>query len=176
MKPVTTYVALLRAVNVGGTGSMPMKDLVGLCRDLGLSDVRTYIQSGNIVFKSHLSEEKVRTKIENALEKANGRRVDVFVRTGPELGVILASNPFPEANRSKVGVLFLSMKPSAEVMNRISIPDREELRLVGREVIVHYPDGMGRSKLKLATLGIGTVRNLNTIRKLVAMAESRTNS
>jgi uncharacterized protein (DUF1697 family) len=167
-----TYVALLRAVNVGGTGAISMRVLVGLCSDLGFLDVRTYIQSGNIVFKCQLSEEKVRTKLENALERVTGKRIDVLVRTGSELKSILAANPFPQANPSKVGVLFLSKVPPAKVINEISIPGREEVRVVGREALVYYPDGMGRSRLKLTILGTGTVRNLNTVGKLVAMTES----
>jgi uncharacterized protein (DUF1697 family) len=78
---MVTYEALLRAVNVGGTGAISMRDLVGLCSDLGLVDVRTYIHSGNMVFKCQLSEEKVRTKVENALERATGKRIDVLART-----------------------------------------------------------------------------------------------
>jgi uncharacterized protein (DUF1697 family) len=167
-----TYVALLRAVNVGGTGIVSMKDLVGLCSNLGFVGARTYIQSGNIVFKCQLSEEQVRTKIENALEKATGKRMDVLVRTGLELKSILAANPFPQGNPSQVGVLFLSKVPPAKVIDGISIPGREEVRLIGREAIIHYPDGMGRSKLKLTALGTGTVRNLNTVGKLAAMTES----
>ena len=165
----TRFVALLRAMNVGGTGALPMKTLTTLCENIGLEDVRTYIQSGNVVFISRLSAAEVRSKIEKALERTTGKPIDVIVRTATELQSILAANPFPDANPSQVGVLFLSSAPSPQLVKSIVIPGREVVRPLGGDVIVHYPDGMGRSKLKLAALGIGTVRNLNTVGKLASM-------
>jgi len=166
----TAFVALLRAVNVGGTGALPMAALAALCADLGLSGVRTYIQSGNVVFHSSLSEQEIRTWLEKALLRKMGKPIDVLVRTGAELRALLAANPFPKANPSQVGVLFLPAPPAAQSAKGIVIPGREEIRIVGREAFIHYPDGMGRSKLKLTALGTGTVRNVNTVAKLAGMA------
>lgn len=176
MKPTvpTRFVALLRAVNVGGTGALPMKTLANLCTKAGLENVQTYIQSGNVVFTSPLSKSEVRQQIEKALERATGKTIDAIVRTGPELESVLAGNPFPKANPAQVGVLFLSRAASPELVKSILIPGREELRPRGGDVIIHYPDGMGRSKLKLAALGVGTVRNLNTVRKLAALCTAQT--
>ncbi len=163
------FVALLRAVNVGGTGALPMAELAALAAGLGFDEVRTYIQSGNIVFKSALPESQIRAKLENALAVKMGKAVAVLVRTGAELRAILAANPFPKANPSQLAVVFLSEAPPAGVLKKLVIPGGEEVRLHGREVFVHYPDGMGRSKLKLAPLGTGTARNLNTVAKLAAL-------
>jgi len=165
----TAFVALLRAVNVGGTGALPMAALAALCADVGLSGARTYIQSGNVIFRSPLSEPEIRTRLEKALARKMGKPIDVLIRTGAELRSILAANPFPQANPSQVGILFLPLPPPAKSVKEIVIPGREEVRVVGREAFIHYPAGMGRSKLKLTALGTGTVRNVNTVAKLAAM-------
>ena len=166
---MTVYVALLRAVNVGGTGLLPMKELAALCAGLGFADARTYIQSGNVVFASPLTEREVKEALEGALAERMGKRVDVLVRTGAELRAALAANPFPEANPARVGVVFLPEAPAPDLLDRLVIPGREEVRAAGRELFIHYPDGMGQSKLKLTAALVGTTRNLNTVAKLVAM-------
>ena len=102
------FVALLRAINVGGTGTLSMKELSAWCTNLGLVKVRTYIQSGNIVFESRLSEEVVRNKLEQTLAKNIGKRVDVVVRTASDLRSVLEANPFPDAQPEKIAVVFQS--------------------------------------------------------------------
>ena len=164
------YVALLRAVNVGGTGILPMKELAALCVGLGFANVRTYIQSGNVVLASPVSEREVTTTLERALAERMGKRVDVIVRTAAELAAALAANPFPTADPARVGVVFLSDPAPADLLEQLVIPGPEEVRVVGRELFIHYPDGMGRSKLKLPSVVVGTTRNLNTVAKLTAMA------
>ena len=105
---MTVFVALLRAINVGGTGTLSMKELSAWCTNLGLVKVRTYIQSGNIVFESRLSEEAVRNKLEQTLAKNIGKRVDVVVRTASDLRSVLEANPFPDAQPEKIAVVFQS--------------------------------------------------------------------
>ncbi len=166
---MATFIALLRAVNVGGTGLLPMKDLSALCTDLGFGKVRTYIQSGNVVFESKLPEKTVRTKLEEALTKRLGKKADVLVRTASELRSILEANPFPEAQPSKVTVLFLSNPVPKDLLDTVVAPGGEEVRLGHREVYIHYPAGMGRSKLKLGLTEAATARNINTVAKLVEM-------
>jgi uncharacterized protein (DUF1697 family) len=163
------FIALLRAVNVGGTGTLPMSDLKSLCEGLGLTDVRTYIQSGNVVFGSAWSEGRVKTALEAALLTRMKKPVDVLVRSATEIAAVLKRNAFPSAAGNRVYVFFFDEPPNKAVFAAIKIPGREEMRLAGREVYVHYPDGMGRSKLKLATLGVATARNINTVAKLVTM-------
>ena len=167
---MATFVALLRAINVGGTGLLPMKELAALCADIGFEDARTYIQSGNVVFASALPEQEVRAKLERALAERMGKRVDVAVRSAEEVRGTLAANPFPDAKPAQVGVLFLCDPPRDGLLDGLVVPGREEVRIVDREIFIHYPDGMGQSKLKLPSAAVGTVRNLNTLAKLVAMA------
>lgn len=164
------YVALLRAVNVGGTGKLPMGELKGLCEAAGFSEVATYIQSGNVVFRSSLSEKKVKAALEAALAKKLGRPVGVALRTGAELAAALEANPFKKADPRRVVVLFLDKAPPRSALEGVKAPGREELALEGREVFVHYPDGQGASKLRLPMAKDGTGRNLNTVAKLARMA------
>jgi uncharacterized protein (DUF1697 family) len=166
------YVALLRAVNVGGTGILPMKELRALCVELGLENVRTYIQSGNVLFDSQLSEPALMRKLEQAIAEKTGRPVGVLVRTAVALRNILDANPFQDAKPAQVGVVFLPKAVPTKVLDGLVIPGREVVRMIGREVFVHYPDGMGRSRLKLPFAADGTTRNLNTVAKLLGMAEA----
>jgi uncharacterized protein (DUF1697 family) len=168
---VTAFVALLRAVNVGGTGKLPMRDLSKLCTSLGFEKVRTYIQSGNVVFQTDLSRRTVATRLEHALHEHIGKPVGVLLRTAAELKTVIDANPFPTANPSRVGVLFPPGPPSDDALTGLVCPGNEQVRQIGQHVFIHYPDGMGRSKLKLPpSLSGGTIRNLNTVRALAAMA------
>ena len=94
---MTAFVALLRAVNVGGTGKLPMSDLTRICEAAGFTAVRTYIASGNVVFKSAATESEVKAVLENALRAYAGKPVGVLVRTASEIAEVLARNPFPKA-------------------------------------------------------------------------------
>jgi uncharacterized protein (DUF1697 family) len=169
---MAVYVALLRAVNVGGTGILPMKELQSLCVELGLENVRTYIQSGNVLFDSRHTEPALTRKLQQAIAEKMGRPVGVLLRTALELRTIIDANPFQDAKPSQVGVVFLPKPAPADVLTGLAIPGREAVRMIGREVFIHYPDGMGRSKLKLPFAADGTTRNLNTVAKLLAMAEA----
>jgi uncharacterized protein (DUF1697 family) len=164
------FVGLLRAINVGGTGMLSMKELSALCEGLGFKKVRTYIQSGNVVLESSLSEENVKAKLEHALAKKMGRKIDVLVRSAPELGSVLEANPFPDAPPAKVAVIFLPGPAPKALLENLAAPGGEEVRRGNREIYIFYPDGMGRSKLKLPAIArAGTARNINTVAKLVAM-------
>lgn len=169
---MATYIALLRAVNVGGTGKLPMADLRALCEKAGFTDVRTYIQSGNVVFSSALSATQALVALEAALTKRMGTRTPVMLRTPEELEAALAANPFPEAEPSQLIIVFLQQEESEAVLDGWTIPGRERLALVGRELYVHYPDGQGQSRLKVPFADQGTGRNLNTLRALLAMAHA----
>ena len=170
---MTVFVAFLRAVNVGGTTSLPMKVLAALCTDLGLQDVRTYIQSGNVVFASKLTERKVQALLEAKLAAKMGKKIDVMVRTAAEVRSVLAANPFPHGKPAQVGVLFLAERAPKDLMDRVIISGPEEVQPAGREIYIHYPLGMGRSKLKLPATIVGTTRNLNTIARLVEMTSTQ---
>src|SRR5262245_51972109 len=166
-----TFIALLRAVNVGGTGKLPMKELSALCTDqLGFANVRTYIQSGNVVFESSLPENTIRTRLEKALTELLGKRTDVVIRSASELRSVLEGNPFPKVEPARVGVYFVSERVNKRLLDEVVAPGGEEVRLGRREIFIHFPEGMGRTKLKLpAGLGAGTMRNINTVARLVDM-------
>ncbi|MGM4879164.1 DUF1697 domain-containing protein [Rhizobium leguminosarum] len=167
---MTVFVALLRAVNVGGTGSLPMAELKAICEGLGFSDVKTYIQSGNVLFRSDEAEKTVEERLDEALGKTMGKRPGVTVRSRKELDKLAADAPFPKAKPNFLLVYFLPEKPPGDALEKMVAPDGEEAKLAGREIYVHYPNGSGRSKLKLPALKTGTSRNLNTVRKLAEMA------
>src|SRR5687768_10614540 len=163
------HVALLRAINVGGTGKLPMSDLRALCEGAGFEDVATYIQSGNVVFTSRSGKAEVQRRLEAALEAKVGKPVGVHLRTPAELASVLERNPFPDAPGSQVLVLFLDHAPPPGALDDLVVPGRETVRLSGHEVFIHFPDGMGRSKLKIPFAKTATGRNVNTVAKLLEL-------
>ncbi len=164
---MTTWVALLRAVNVGGTTKLPMEQLRAMCTAAGMRNVRTYIASGNVVLESDLDEAGVRAAIENGIEQVYGKRIPVLVRSGVELARAVAANPFPHAAGNRLVMLFTEAAPSLEGLRH---QHGEEIGLGHREIYIHYGDGMAQSKLNLAAMKDGTGRNINTIARLVEMA------
>jgi uncharacterized protein (DUF1697 family) len=169
---MTVFVALLRAVNVGGTGMLPMKVLAGMCADLGFDNVRTYIQSGNVVFRSRLPGPRVQAALEQVLTAHMGKKIDVIVRDAAEMRRVLKANPFPDAEPSRVAVAFCSAPVQKKLFDAVVAPGGEQVVASRQEVYIFYPDGMGRSKLKFPkTDGFATVRNINTVARLVSMME-----
>lgn len=167
---MSTFIALLRAVNVGGTGKLPMTELKRMCEAAGFTAVRTYIASGNVVFDSKKSAPQVKAALEAALLQYAGKPVQVMVRTAPELVEVLAGNPFPQAAPNRTVAIFLDSAPPADTLENLSGQQDEEVELGKREIYVHYGEGMGQSKLKIRAASEGTARNINTVAKLVQMA------
>ena len=165
---MAVFVALLRAVNVGGV-TLAMKDLTALCSKAGFANVRTYIASGNAVFTSALPEIEIKTLLEAQLAAHAGRPVGVLVRTGAELAAVLERNPFPDRRPDRTVAIFLDEAPPADMLAGITGRKDEEIALGTREIYVHYGEGMGRSKLKIRAARSGTARNMNTVAKLAAM-------
>jgi uncharacterized protein (DUF1697 family) len=164
------FIALLRAVNVGGTGRLPMTELKAICEAAGFKSVRTYIASGNVVFKSSKSEAQVKALLEKALAAFAGKPVGVLVRTAAEMAAVLAGNPFPELPANLTHACFLDGAPPADTLKTIAGRNGEELRLGSREVYIYYPDGAGQSKLRIPAAKTATARNMNTVAKLAEMA------
>jgi uncharacterized protein (DUF1697 family) len=172
---MTTYVALLRGINVGGRNKLPMADLRTLVTDLGHTDVSTYVQSGNLILSSPKAAAVVGRGIEQAITRELGLDVTVIMRTRPQLAKVATANPF-DGDDTYVHVVFLADQPSAGKVRTLD-PDRsppDEFLVRGKEIYVHYPNGSGRSKLnasyfesKLGTRG--TARNFNTVNKLLAL-------
>jgi uncharacterized protein (DUF1697 family) len=164
------YIALLRAVNVGGTGKLPMADLRAICRDAGFTRVETYIASGNVIFESKGAASKVKAELEARLLAYVKKPIGVVMRTAAEMAAVLKANPFSKAEPKFTYAIFLDERPPRDALDHAVGQNDEEMRLVDREIFVHYPSGMGRSKLRIPAAKTGTARNMNTIAKLAEMA------
>lgn len=174
-------IALLRGINVVGRNMVAMADLRDCLHSLGFSQVRTLLQSGNAVF--HCAR-PAGAKLEAILEKESKKRFDIpvgcLVRTLEEWEAAISNNPFPKeaaSDPSHLLVMFLKEVPKAEDIKRLeaAIKGRERIRLIGRELYIVYPDGIGRSKFTHTLIertlgGRGTGRNWNTVLKLAALA------
>ena len=175
------YVGLVRAVNLAGKNMLSMSGLRELMARLGMSDARTLLQSGNVVFRSDIrSPAKVEKLLEDSVEQRLGLKTAFFVRTVDDMNAVVADNPFPREAKEDPGHLvvgFLKDAPDRAAVTALqkAIVGREVVRAVGRHTYVVYPDGIGRSKLSVALiekkLGTrGTGRNWNTVLKLGALA------
>jgi len=170
---MTPYVALLRAVNVGGTGKLAMADLKKLCHGAGFGQVQTYIASGNVVFESERDSPAVKAALEAHLFAFAGKPIGVLVRTGTEMAAVLKANPFPDAAPNRTVTIFLDESPPADALDHATGVNGEEMRLGTREIYVHYRSGMANSKLRIPAASKGTARNLNTVAKLAQMASKQ---
>ena len=164
------YIALLRAVNVGGTGKLPMADVRSICGDAGFTRVETYIASGNVVFESKVAASKVKAALEARLAAYAKKPVGVVLRTAAEMAAVLKANPFPKAEPKFTYAIFLDQRPPRDALEHAVGQSDEEMQLGAREIFVHYPSGMGRSKLRIPAGKTGTARNMNTIAKLAEIA------
>jgi uncharacterized protein (DUF1697 family) len=170
---MTTYIALLRAVNVGGTGKLPMAKLKSICSDAGFSRVETYIASGNVVFESKAGPSRVKAELEARLLAYFGKPVGVVVRTASEMAAVLRANPFPQAEPNYTYAIFLDERPPKDALDHAVGQTDEEMLLGDREILIYYPHGMGRSKLRIPAAKMGTARNMNTVAKLAEIASKR---
>src|SRR6266700_3042839 len=167
---MTRYVALLRAVNVGGTGKLPMADVRAICRDAGFTRVETYIASGNVIFESKSAASKVKAELEARLLAYAKKPIGVVLRTSAEMAAVLEANPCPRAEPKFTYAIFLDQRPSRDALEHAAGQNDEEMRLGDREIFVHYPSGMGRSKPRIPAAKTGTARNMTTIAKLAEIA------
>lgn len=167
---MTTFIALLRAVNVGGTGKLPMTELKAMCDGAGFANARTYIASGNVVFDSPLPAAKVKSALENALAEYAGKPVQVLVRSAAEMSDVLDANPYPQAAPNHTVAIFLDRAPTAHDIENARHRQDEQIAPGKRELYVQYPCGIGKSKLVIGASDEGTARNMNTIARLVEMA------
>lgn len=164
---MTRYAALLRAVNVGGTGKLAMADLKRLCDEAGFMDARTFIASGNALFRSTQDEAGVKAALEPKLAAHMGKPVEIFVRTLAELEAILSSNPFPDAHPSRHLVFFHDTAPEADLIARCRNQKGERLVLNQRELHVDYGEGIRDSKLVIPGKTARTGRSINSVIKIV---------
>ena len=169
---MTGYVALLRAVNVGGR-KLLMSDLRAIAGKLGLGSPRTFIASGNLLFTSGKSEAVVKRELETALAQHMGKPVEVMVRTAAELTQAVDANPFADEPGNRVVAIFFDAPPLEAAIEAAKNVTNERLARRSREIYVHFPDGQGRSKLKLGGKALGTARNMNTVAKLAELAREK---
>jgi uncharacterized protein (DUF1697 family) len=168
------YVVLVRGINVGGHSKLPMARLRGLCAAIGCTEVTTYIQSGNAVLVSSLTAPRLRSGLTRALTDELGRPVEVMVRTPAEMAAVVSDTPYPDAAVTSVHVAFLHKPPG----NTAALADLdcapEELAVVGKEIYLHLPNGLGRARLPVELGKVFkepmTVRNWRTVTKLVEMS------
>jgi uncharacterized protein (DUF1697 family) len=181
--PLTTFVALLRGINVGGNKTIRMGALKALFEAHGLSPARTLLNSGNVIFASRERDRaKLGESIEETIEAEFGFRPAVVLRSTAELRRIVADNPFPAMAKADPGhlvAMLLAGKPQKDAAKRIAnaYSGPEEVRIAGEDAYITYPKGIGRSKLTNALLekqlGVaGTARNWNTVTKLLELAET----
>jgi uncharacterized protein (DUF1697 family) len=179
---MTVVISMLRGVNVGGHNLIKMEALRALYASLKFEDVATFIQSGNVVFRTKERDlEKIGKRLGDGIEKSFGFRPGVILRTAEEMRGVIARNPFAartDVEPGKLLVLFLAGMPDAEAQKKVLTvkADREELRVDGRELYIYFPDGQGRSKLSIAAVEralkvSGTGRNWNSVVKLMEMSE-----
>jgi uncharacterized protein (DUF1697 family) len=177
-----TYIALFRGINVGGNNILPMVELVLVLEELGLSNIKTYIQSGNVVFQSKkINSVELSQKICAEIEKRYGFVIQVLILDVDELQSAIASNPFPEAEAEPntlhcFFLLSLPEKPDLKVLEKVK-KDSEQFKLIDKVFYLFAPEGVGRSKLAMKvekTLGVAvTARNWRTVRKIMELAVQR---
>jgi uncharacterized protein (DUF1697 family) len=183
---MTIYIALLRGINVGGKKIIKMADLKQLFESMGLIEVRTYIQSGNVLFKSSETEEELRDKIERKIEEAFGFAIVVVLRSAEEIKSIFNNCPFSELeiaeaeSASETESLYVSLlthAPSHDKVEGLSINSSEtdKYKIIGREVYLLFHGSIRNSKLvnNLQKVDIpATVRNWKTLNKLAVLAKA----
>jgi uncharacterized protein (DUF1697 family) len=179
---VPVLISMLRGVNVGGHNKIKMEALRTLYASLRFQDPRTYVQSGNIIFRTkEKNSTALAKKIQDAIERTFGFRPEVILRTTDELRKAIAASPFTsrrDLEPGKILVTFLAGEPGPEAhatLRRLKAHP-EELHLKGRELYIYFPDGAGRSKLPWSSVEkllktTGTARNWNSVTKILAIAE-----
>jgi uncharacterized protein (DUF1697 family) len=169
-------VALLRGINVGGRNAVPMVELRSLCHELGWTDVHTFIQSGNVVFRAAAPPSDLERDLEQAIDAAFGMTIPVIIRTAAEWQLYIGGNPFPDASRSEPNRVMLALSkdmpnPDAAAALQARANSSERVVLEGGALWVHFGDGAGKSKLSTALFDrlVGspvTMRNWRTVVKL----------
>jgi uncharacterized protein (DUF1697 family) len=182
LRHMPVLISMLRGVNLGPHNRIKMGDLRALYESLHLENPRTYVQSGNVIFRTKEENAvKLAKKIQVGIEKEFGFRPEVILRTIEELKQSLAANPFQNRRGiepSKLLITFLSSEPAAEAqatMRGLKV-QREELHLIARELYIYFPDGIGKSKVPWSSVEkflkvTGTARNLNSVVKMLEIAE-----
>ena len=172
---MTTYIALLKGINVGGNRRLPMADLKAALTAAGFEDVRTILASGNVVLDTPKTDPAtLETRLASETADRLGVTTDYMVRDAGQWRAMLAANPFPDVAANEPGRLLVVVMKTQPDESKVqayleAFAGPERVAIVGREVFIHYPDGQGESRLSIPRLGNGTARNWNTAVKLAAL-------
>jgi uncharacterized protein (DUF1697 family) len=179
----TSYISLLRGINVGGQKLIKMTELQALYESLKFAAVNTYIQSGNVVFKSKSNAQKLELQIKTAIKREFGFDVIVIIREQDELKGIIDKNPFiaiPKIDVSRLYVTFLESTPDGKLAKELPLDkkNKDEFKILGREIYLHCPSGYGKTVLSNTFFErrlkvTGTTRNWNTVNALYLMSKEK---
>ncbi len=170
---MTAYVALIRAVNVSGTGKLPKEDLKAIGEACGFENCRTFINSGNLLFTSQLSEAEVKAQIEQRIADYFDRPVPVYVRSAAEMADAVRRDPFTDDKPSRRFAHFIDEEPGQHMIDEARDIAGERMALGPRLIYVSYGDGIGKTRLKLPAVKQGTARNMNSVARLAALLAER---
>ena len=166
---MTAYVALIRAVNVSGTGKLPKDELKAMGEACGFENVRTFIASGNLLFTSDLGEAGVKQRMERRVSDHFGKPVPVHVRSAVEMAEVAARNPFTDDKPNRAFAYFIDEKPVQAMLDDARDVNGERLALGPRVIYISYGDGIGMTRLKLPAVKQGTARNMNSVAKIAEL-------
>ena len=166
---MVAYVALVRAVNVSGTGKLSKEELKAIGETAGFDNARTFINSGNLLFTSMLGEESVKKLMEDGIAGHFGKPVPVYVRSAAEMADAVTSNPFCDDDPSRVMAHFIEDEPVRAMLDSARNVEGERLAIGPRLIYVSYGEGIGKSKLKLPAIKQGTARNMNSVAKIAEL-------
>ena len=166
---MTAYVALVRAVNVTGTGMLPKEELKAFGEASGFDNCRTFINSGNLLFTSNLTEETIKGRMEEKVSGHLGKPARVYVRSASEMNDAVERNPFSDDKPSRVMAHFIDEQPTKAMLDEARDVQGERLALGPRLIYVSYGEGIGKSKLKLPSIKQGTARNMNSVARMAEL-------
>jgi uncharacterized protein (DUF1697 family) len=163
---MTAYVALIRAVNVSGTGKLPKEDLKAMGEGCGFANCRTFINSGNLLFTSDLGEADIKHGMQQRVAAFLGKPAPVYVRSAKEMAEAVARDPFTDDKPSRRFAHFIDEQPAQAMLDEARDVQGERMALGPRLIYVSYGEGIGKSKLKLPAVKQGTSRNMNSVAKI----------
>lgn len=166
---MTAFVALIRAVNVAGTGKLPKEDLKAMGEACGFENVRTFINSGNLLFTTDLPETEAKKRIEARLAAYFGKPVPAFVRSAKEMAAAVAKDPFTDDKPSRRYAHFIDEESSLAMLDEARDVAGERMALGPRLLYVSYGEGIGKTRLKLPAIKQGTARNMNSVGRMAEL-------
>ena len=166
---MTAFVALIRAVNVSGTGMLPKENLREMGEACGFGNCRTFINSGNLLFSSNLGEATVKKRLEQKVAEHFGKPFPVYIRSAGEMAEAVESNPFTDDKPSRVMAHFVDEAVTQKMLEEARDIRGERLALGPRLIYVSYGEGIGKSKLKLPAVKHGTARNMNSVARMAEL-------